>query len=203
MTTTTRSAETTYTIHPLLRDRWSPRAFAPQPIPEAQIRSLFEAARWSPSAMNEQPWSFILVQQQDAEPFAKAVGTLNEGNAIWAKNAPLLVFAVAHTRWSRNDQPNAGALYDLGQAVAHLTFQAAELGLWVHQMGGFSKDAARQAFTIPDGFEPVTVLAIGELGDAALLPDGLREREQAPRQRKPLGSFVFDGQWNTSASLFD
>lgn len=196
-----KPATTTYAIHPLLRDRWSPRAFAPEPIPAEQVLSLFEAARWSPSAVNEQPWSFIVIPRADAAVFAKAVECLNEGNRVWAQHAPLLVVAVAHLVRDRDGAPNGVALYDLGQSVAHLTVQAGELGLSVHQMGGFSADAARAAFGIPADHAPVTFLAIGKLGDPETLPETLRARELAERQRKPLESFVFGERWGETSPL--
>lgn len=188
-------------IHPLLRERRSPRAFSPKPVSVEQVQSLLEAARWSPSAANEQPWSFIVVQREDQEAFARAVGTLNEGNVVWAQHAPLLIFAVARLTRERDGQPNTVALYDLGQSVAHLSVQAASLGLWVHQMGGFSADQAREVFGIPENYAPIVAIAVGELGDPESLPDNLREREKAPRTRKPLSSFVFGGHWGEASEL--
>jgi nitroreductase len=198
----TKPATTDQPIHALLRDRWSPRAFDSRPIPEDQVLSLLEAARWSPSGGNGQPWSFIVVPRDDAATFERLTGTLNEGNLVWAQNAPLLIVAVARTVRD-NGAPNAYALYDLGQAVAHLSVQASALGLSVHQMGGFSQDAVRDAFGIPADHTPATVIAVGWLGDHDALPEGLREREQAPRTRKPLESFVYGAHWGEPAAVVD
>ncbi len=197
-----KSAETSHPIHPLLRDRWSPRAYAQAPVPGTQILSLLEAARWSPSGGNGQPWSFIVIPRADEEDFARAVSCLMEGNVIWAQQAPLLIIAVAQTM-REGGVPNTVALYDLGQAVAHLSVQAAALNLWVHQMGGFSQEKARAAFEIPEGFAPVTFIAIGEQGELEALPPALREREAAPRSRKPLDTFVFGAKWGDASPLLE
>ncbi|KAB8145818.1 nitroreductase family protein [Chloroflexia bacterium SDU3-3] len=196
-----KSATTDHEIHPLLRSRWSPRAFSPEPIPAEMVKSLLEAARWAPSAMNEQPWEFIVVPREDAEAFAGAVSTLAEGNVSWAKNAPLLIFAVARLTSSYNGAENGAAIYDLGQAVAHLSVQASALGLWTHQMGGFSADKAREVFGIPEGYKPMVVIAVGSMGDADTLVDVLRERELGPRVRKPISAFVYEGKWGEPAKI--
>lgn len=198
---TENQATTQIDIHPLLRERWSPRAFSPEPIPAQQVLALLEAARWSPSAANQQPWSFLVFPREDSEAFAQAVSTLNEGNVVWAQHAPLLIFGVARLTRERDDQPNTVALYDLGQAVAHLSVQAAALGLWVHQMAGFSADRVRAQFAIPENYAPIVAIAIGKLGDAEALPENLRERETAPRARKPLEQFVFGDHWGEASAL--
>lgn len=196
-----KSAATSYAIDPLLRERWSPRAFSPEPLAAEQVLSLFEAARWSPSAMNEQPWGFIVAPREDAALFAQAVECLAEGNRVWAQHAPLLVVAVARLVRQRDGAPNGVALYDLGQSVAHLTVQAASLGWLVHQMGGFSADAARAAFGIPADHAPVTFIAVGRMGDPGALPEALRARELAERQRKPLSELVFGEHWGQPSAL--
>jgi nitroreductase len=188
-----KPASTSVDIHPLLRDRWSPRAFDSRPLSQEQIISLFEAARWAPSGGNGQPWSFIAVQRSE-EGFADAVSALNEGNLVWAQQAPLLFVAVAQLNRD-NGAPNRTALYDLGQAVAHLTFQAASLGLMVHQMGGFSAERAREVFDIPAGYEPITCVVVGYQADGSALPESLHDRERAPRSRKPLDQLLFSGRW--------
>ncbi len=186
-------ADTQYTIHPFLRARWSPRSFSPKPIAEKDFFSLFEAARWSPSGNNLQPWAFITAVQ-GTDTHQKLVDVLMGFNQYWAKNAPLLVLSMAQRERSEG-KPNPSALYDLGQSVAHLTFQAESLGISVHQMGGFDKNQAREVFGVPAEYELVTAIAIGYAGDPDTLPEDLRTRELAPRTRKPLKSFVFANYW--------
>jgi nitroreductase len=187
-------APTDYPIHEFLSKRWSPRAFSAQPVETEKLLSLFEAARWSPSGGNSQPWAFILTSQANRAAYDQLLGTLGERNQIWAQHAPVLVLAVVR-RENEPGKPNPWATYDLGQAVANLSVQASVLGLSVHQMAGFDRTKAAEVFKLPEGYDPVTVIAIGYLGDPYILPEGIREREKAPRIRKPLSEFVFDGAW--------
>jgi nitroreductase len=189
-----RHAPTEHPIHELLQTRWSPRAFTTDAISAEQIHSLFEAARWSASGGNGQPWSFVVAPREDEETFGLLLSCLAEGNQVWAKHAPLLILAVAKVL-REPGKPNPWALYDLGQAVAHLSLQATALGLQVHQMAGFSQDQARATFAIPEDHQPITVIAVGAVGAADTLPEPLRERELAERTRKPLASFVFGRTW--------
>lgn len=191
-----KSAQTDHPIHELLRKRWSPRAFSPAPIEAEKMARLFEAARWAASSRNEQPWRFLVATKEDGPAYDMLLSSLMEGNRVWASTAPVLILGIAKRTWDHNGQPNGHARYDLGQAVAHLTVQASAEDLYLRQMGGFSPEAARHAFNIPEDFEPVVVLAIGYLGDPNQLPDPLKEREMAPRSRKPLESFVYAGGWN-------
>src|SRR5260370_26348069 len=123
------------------------------------------------------------------------VSVLVEFNANWAKPAPVLGLSVAHVKTQRDGKPNRVALHDVGRASAQLTLEANARGLQVHQMAGFDADKARQAFAIPLDWEPVAAMAIGYPGDPESLPEKLRERELAPRTRKPLGEFVMSGGW--------
>jgi nitroreductase len=189
----TRTATTDHPIDEALANRWSPRAFSDRPAEDAVVASLFEAARWSPSASNIQPWSFIHAAR-GTEDFDRLRGCLNPPNALWAGKAALLVLAIADPA-KPDGTPNLHARYDLGQAVAHLTFQAGSLGLHVHQMAGFDPVAARAALNIPRRLEIVSGIAIGYLGEAETLPAALQERERATRTRKPADSFAFRNRW--------
>jgi nitroreductase len=157
--------------------------------------SLFEAARWSPSSANEQPWNFIVATKDDHEIYSRLFECLSERNRQWAHRAPVIILAVAKLQYDRTGAPNRHAWYDLGQSVAHLTVQATSVGLSVHQLGGFSVEKARELFAIPDGFEPVVMVAAGYADAADVLPDDLHQREEAPRTRKSLESFVFTAAW--------
>jgi len=127
---------------------------------------------------------------------------LVEGNA-WAKSAPVLMLSVAKLAFDRNGKPNRHALHDVGLAAANLTLQAQALGLSVHQMAGFHVGRAREVLAIPDGFEPVAMIAIGYRGDPDSLPDPLKERELTPRLRKQLDAFVFGSGWESPAALLN
>ena len=194
-----KPAATDVALHELIRNRWSPRAFAEKPVPRDVLRSLFEAARWAPSSNNEQPWAYLVATRDDRENFAKMLGVLVEFNANWAKHAPALALSVAHLKTQRESKPNRMALHDVGSATAQLTFEANARGLQVHQMAGFDAEKARQTFAIPGDWEPVAAMAIGYPGDPESLPEKLRERELAPRTRKPLAEFVMTGNWGHTA----
>src|ERR1700737_1544340 len=196
-----KPAATEIPLHDLIRNRWSPRAFAEKRVPPEGLRSLFEAARWAPSSNNEQPWAYLVATKDDAENFAKMLGVLVEFNAGWAKDAPVLALSVAHTTMQRDGKPNRVALHDVGSATAQLTFEANARGLQVHQMAGFDAEKARQTFAIPPDWEPVAAIAIGYPGNPESLPDKLRERELAPRTRKPVDEFVMTGSWGHTASF--
>lgn len=194
-------AETRYPIHELLRERWSPRAFADRMVEPEELRSLLEAARWAPSSFNEQPWSFIVATKQHPDEYERLLSCLVEGNVRWAQHAPVLMLSVAKLAFERNQKPNRHAFHDVGLAVENLVIQGMALGLFVHQMAGFHADRAREVYGIPEGHEPVAAMAIGYLDDPGRLPDDLREREVAPRFRNPLESFVFSGQWGQPSPL--
>jgi nitroreductase len=194
-----KPAVTDVTLHELIRNRWSPRAFSEKPVPPEVLRSLFEAARWAPSSNNEQPWAYLVATKDDPESFAKMLSVLVEFNASWAKHAPALALSVAHLKTQREGKANRVALHDVGSATAQLTFEANARGLQVHQMAGFDTEKARQTFAIPADWEPVAAMAIGYPGNPELLPEKLRERELAPRARKPLGEFVMTGNWGHTA----
>src|SRR5260370_29387447 len=131
-----KPAPTQHQVHELIQQRWSPRAFSPQPVPPEVLRSLFEAARWAPSSSNEQPWAFLVTTTDDKENHAKMLSTLVEFNQAWAKHAPVLVIAVSELAFAKNGHPNRNAFYDTGAPGAHLSLEATSPGLYVPQMAG-------------------------------------------------------------------
>ena len=194
-------ADTTYPIEPLLKRRWSPRAFADRAVEPAKLLSLWEAARWSASCANQQPWHFIVAAKEDAAEYARLLSCLRENNQQWASRAPVLMVSVAKLAFDMNNQPNRYAFHDVGLAVANLIVQATALGLFVHQMAGFYPDKVRELYGVPDGFEPVAGIVLGYPGDPATLPEDLQQRELAQRARKPLETFVFQGTWGQTSPL--
>ncbi|WP_299824083.1 nitroreductase family protein [uncultured Pontibacter sp.] len=189
------STENKIAVHNLIEKRWSPRAFADTPVEQEQLESLFEAARWAPSAMNEQPWRFIYATKEDKEAYDRLLSCLVEANQVWAQNAPVLFVSVAKNAYDFNGSPNAFAWHDVGMATANLLLQATELDLHVHMMGGFNAIKAREVLGIPEDFGPVAMGAVGYVGDPEQLPEQLKARELSPRERKPLSEIVFNGNW--------
>jgi nitroreductase len=186
----------------LLGARWSPRAFAQQPVEEAKLRSILEAARWSASGGNGQPWHFIVATRENEEEYAKLASVLVPSNAEWAAQAPVLMLTVAKMVTS-SGRPHRHAFHDVGLAVQNLSIQALVLDLYVHQMAGFSVENARLLYGIPEEYEPVTMLALGYLGDPDTLSEPRRQQELTPRARKPLHEFVFAGAWGRTAPLVE
>lgn len=195
-------AETQYPVHELIRSRWSPRAFSDRPVEPEKLLSLLEAARWAPSSYNYQPWSFIIATKDNPEEYNRLLSTLIEFNQGWAKAAPVLLIAVARLRTDEG-KVNRHAFHDVGLALENLVLQATAVGLSVHQIGGFDVEKARNEYRIPEEYEPATAVTIGYAGDPQSLSDGLRQRELAPRNRKPLKEFVFTGQWGTTSALLN
>ena len=186
-------------VHELIRRRWSPRAFADRPVASELLRRVLTAARWAPSAYNEQPWRFLVARREDPEAFERLLACLKEGNRRWAQRAPVLMLVLARRTFSHSGGANPHAWYDTGQAVAYLTLQATALGLYVHQMAGILPDEARHRCAIPEDYDVVGALALGYLGDPAQLPEDLQARERSPRIRRPLAELVFEGRWGNPA----
>jgi len=187
--TLVRTAPTEHPVLEVLAERWTPRAFdAENAIDEAKLAASLEAARWTPSANNSQPWRFIVARRGTAL-HAQVVDALVGFNQAWAVNAAVLVVAVAETA-TEDGTPITHALYDLGQAVAHFSVQAHHEGLLVHQMSGFDPEAVREFADLEPRFSAVTVFAVGEFGDVTALPEVLQQRETAPRVRRPIAETV-------------
>lgn len=177
-------------VLPAVLARWSARSFADRDVSPADLRKVFEAARWTASSYNEQPWRFI-VGLRNSLIHKKIFSALNAFNQSWAGAAPVLILGVSSTKFSHNGADNRVALYDLGAAASYLTLQAAALGLATHQMAGYDPDAARKAFGISDDYIFGAVIALGYQGEPAALPnEQMHAQEVAPRQRKPLSAIM-------------
>jgi nitroreductase len=170
-------------------------------VPPEALRSVLEAARWSPSASNLQPWRFIVARKEDKVAFDEMLSCLVPFNQAWCKAVPVLMLTVAKMTDDKG-RPNPHAWHDVGQAAAHLTVQASVLGLYVHQMAGIEIERIRSVYAVPAEHEPVTAIALGYIGRPESLTDeNLRAREIAPRARRPQGEFVFAGRFGRTAEL--
>jgi nitroreductase len=194
-----KPASADHEIHDLLARRWSPRAFSDRSIDPAVLARLFEAARWAPSSGNGQPWSYLVARREEEGEFEKLASTLSPGNA-WARKAAALAISVAALDRAPG-KPNGTALHDLGLANENLAIQATALGLAVHMMAGFSAEKASEIFAIPERHVAVAAIAIGYPGDPETLPEELRQKDMAPRHRKAVHEFVFQGTWGQPGRL--
>jgi nitroreductase len=188
-------------IHELLVRRWSPRAFDARPIEADKLRSLFEAVRWAPSSNNEQPWRFIVAGKGQRTAYDRLLACLVEGNRTWASRAPLLVLSVARLNFEERGKPNRHALHDTGMATENLLLQATALDLAAHPMAGFNAEQARADLKIPSDYELIAMIAVGYPGDPTILPDRLKQRELALRERNGVSAFVFAGEWGKPLPL--
>ena len=186
-------------VEGLILRRWSPRVYADKEVPAAELKRLFEAARWAASSSNEQPWRFLVGRRGD-ETYKKILNALVEFNQAWARSAPVLVLAVAKMTFTAKGTPNRYGLHDTGAAMATLALQATADGLHTHSMAGFDNDLMRASFAIPSDYELGAVTAIGYFGDPANLPEHLHKMEVSARQRKPLEEFVFSA-WEKPAQF--
>ena len=192
-----KSAITSVKIHDIIQTRWSPRAFAAdKAVSHGDLLALLEAARWAASCFNDQPWRFVVCDKNtDAVSWQNAYASIVERNQLWAKNAPVLILAVAMANFNHNDKPNRWAMYDTGAACANLSLQATALGLIVHQMGGFDAEKTRELFHLPHDCTPMAMLAVGYQADVDVLHEDFKVIELDQRSRAALDERFYAGQW--------
>lgn len=195
-------AKTDFEILEIFKNRWSPRAFSEKQVEKEKLQRIFEAARWSPSGGNLQPWVFITGRKNIDPAFETIFNALAEGNKKWAGLSSVLVVVCSEKINSKNGKPNAWSEYDAGQSAAYLSVQALSEGIYVHQMGGINKEKLIRDLNIPENYQPVTVIAMGYLGNPDDLPEDLKQREIAERTRNPAHEFIFSGKWGTKSNIF-
>jgi nitroreductase len=184
-----------HAVDPLFVRRWSPRAFTGEELPEATLMSLFEAARWAPSAMNVQPWRFVYARR-GTPAFERFLEVLAPANQAWATRASALIAVVSQTTFTLPDREDPVASeshsFDAGAAWAQLALQADLSGWSTHAMGGFDRARANEALAVPADHRIEVFVAVGRRGDAASLPEWARKRER-PNDRKPVAELVREG----------
>ena len=172
-------------------ERWSPRAFSSDTISDEHLNTLFEAARWSPSCFNEQPWHYVYAKSES--DLARFQSILVDANKVWASSAPVLVIAFNRKQFAHNNKPNRWAEFDSGAAWMSLALQANKLGLHCHGMGGFDLDKAYEVANVDaEQYNVICVIAIGKMTSAEGLPANLKEKE-SPNDRKPITEFISEG----------
>jgi nitroreductase len=188
-----------YPVEPLFVDRWSPRSFTAEPVPDAVLLSIFEAARWAPSASNAQPWRFLLSRRGDAA-WVEFAGLLAPRNAMWAAQSSALILILSAKQVERGGQAveNVSRSFDAGAAWANLAHQALLLGWHTHGIGGFDRAAARERLAIPEDFAIEAMVALGRAGGLDSLHVDFHLQE-APNGRRPLEETVFAGRLGAPA----
>src|SRR5471032_532343 len=188
-----RSAD--HPIDPQFVNRWSPRAFSPEPIDNATLLTFLEAARWAPSSYNSQPWRFIYATR-DSEHWKQFLGFLNDFNRSWASEAAALVIVLSKSTFvppgATDEVTSLSHSFDTGAAWGYLALQASLSGWHAHGMAGFDKEKTRSVLGVPANFAIEAAVAIGKIGNKATLPEGLRAKEE-PSPRLPLQALVSEG----------
>lgn len=185
-----KSSQVDHPVSDLIKNRKSTRVYTNEIVSKEKIYSLFEATRWAPSSTNEQPWLYLYATRDQPELWDKFFEPLNEGNKMWVKDAPLLILSLARKEFLRNGRSNTYAMYDLGGANSMLSLQAVALGLQTRQMAGFNHGVARQLLNIPESYELGVFIAVGYPGDPETLPEVVKAKELAPRERFVQQEFV-------------
>jgi nitroreductase len=193
----TKDAETQVRILDVIARRWSGRAFDPERRVDRQtLIALLEAARWAPSCFGDQPWRYLIWDRSaDPDNWTRAFNCLSESNQAWVRRAPLLMLASADSLFESTGRSNRWGQYDTGAASMSLCLQATAMGLMVHQMGGFNAEKIRAEFQIPERFACMAMIALGYQLPEDRIPEDLREREHAPRIRRPLEESFFLSRW--------
>lgn len=183
-------------VAPLFLDRWSPRSFTGEPIPDHVLLTAFEAARWAPSAMNAQPWRFLVARPSEPA-WETFFDLLLPRNRLWAGRASALILVLSGRQIEYQDKlvPNSSHSFDAGAAWASFALQALLLGWHTHGIGGFDREAARVRLGIPETFAVDAMIAIGKRDDPGNLPADFHARE-VPSERRSLREIVFTGDFN-------
>ena len=197
-----KNAQTSTPIHDLLAKRWSPRAFDPaRAVSRVHRAALLEAARWAPSANNSQPWRFVVGDKSENEAaWRKAFDCLGAGNQAWCKNVPLLLLS-CNTTTNPDGKPARYGMHDTGMATLSVMLEAVSLGLAAHAMAGFDAEKARVSFGIPADFTPVAMIAIGHQAAPDILDEAVKQKELAPRTRRPIAESFYAGNWGQGLDI--
>ncbi len=182
-------ARTEHEVAEFIKNRWSPRAFSEQQISNKNLMQLLEAARWAPSANNEQPWLYLYAQK-GTEGFDKICESLSPGNIPWAKNASILVVAMVRKTFEANGKENPFSWHDLGMANANLMTQATTMGIYSHFMAGLDKEKLSESLMLQPDHQIVGLLALGYPASADILEEPYKTRELTERTRKPVDVFA-------------
>ena len=178
--------------------RWSPRSFTGEPMNQATLLTIFEAARWAPSSYNSQPWRFIYAHR-DTPAWATLFDLLVPGNQAWAANAAVLMVALSKTLMTARGEeiPSHSHSLDTGAAWQSIALQATMLGWHAHGMVGLDMKRAIPALGVPNGYHVECAIALGRRRDGASLSDQARAMEK-PSARHPVETFAFEGQFKES-----
>lgn len=184
-----KTAQTSEALHPIIKNRWSPRAFSTESITQEEMNTLLTAATWAASGGNGQPWMFIYALKGTPE-FELMLSCLNPSNQVWAKDSSALVMTLAKVK-NPEGKPLRMALHDTGSAMTTMLLQAQTMDIYGHPMGGYDFAKVKATYQLPEEWDPAVIVALGRLGSAESLNEELKARELAPRTRKQLSEVAF------------
>jgi nitroreductase len=187
-------------LHPIIKKRWSPRAFSQEMISNNILERIFEAGRWAPSSSNDQPWRFVVGVKGD-RTWQMIWDTLVDFNQKWAKHAPVLALTIGKTISDKQNKPSNIYQYDVGQSISYITFQAMAEGVFVHQMGGLDVQKAAELFKVPREYKVLTAFALGYMGEIDILEENFQKMEKTIRKRHALADLVFNGEFGKPAAF--
>jgi len=190
-TKTENIRRTDHIINPIFINRWSPRSMIGEEIDDEVLMSLFEAARWTPSSYNNQPWRFVYSKRTGSK-WSKFLDLLNEGNRIWAKDVGVLVVIISRKNFEYNEKPSITHQFDTRAAWENLALEASIRGIVAHAMQGFDYLKEREDLNIPDHFDIMAMIVIGKRGPIENLPPKLQQVEH-PNDRKALKEIIMEG----------
>jgi YbgC/YbaW family acyl-CoA thioester hydrolase len=173
--------------------RQSLRAFSDRPVEREKIERMIEAARWSPSCANRQPWRFVIVEKESPTRHALEEA-LDEGNA-WASRAPVLIVTGARKEDGSTVETREYFHHDTGLSTMSLLYRAVDQGLLVHPMAGWKEEPLKKALSLPEDFLPIAVIAVGYAGKHEDLDEATRKKDERPRVRKDTGEIAFRDRW--------
>lgn len=185
--------KTEYPIHELILSRWSARSFSDLPISDAELMSLFDAARWAQNSFNNQPWRYIY-SRTGSSSWEKFLSLLVPANQVWAQRAKVLVLVISKNSFDYDGRPSITHSFDAGASAQLMALQGASMDIVVHGMEGFDYERARKELKIPDGYTVEAMFAIGKLGKKEDLPEKLQKSE-TPSDRKPLKQCIVEGEF--------
>lgn len=188
-----KKPNTEYKLSPIITKRWSARSFHEREISHEELMSLFEAASWSSSSNNEQPWVYVYATKSNPLEFHKFSECLMDSNKSWAQHASVIILSLARKNFVKYQTFNRHYMHDVGAANTTLLLQAAELNIYGHMIGGFHMEKTMETFQIPDDMEVACFIALGYLDTHEKLQEPYQTREITSRSRKTVAEFIHNG----------
>ncbi len=180
-----------YPIHPLILNRWSPRAMSGEKLEDEELMPLFEAARWAPSSYNNQPWRFLYAKRETPH-WEKFFNLLVDFNKGWCQKAAVLGVIASEKIFEKTKKPSITHSLDAGAAWENLALEGSHRNLVVHGMQGFDYEKARKALKVPEEYEILAMFAIGKKAPKETLSPELQQRE-TPSTRKKVSEIAMEG----------